>query len=157
MSLREQITKIEIAQMGNNILLSGMPEQPLEPYESTKERVIEAISASMGSKDDEAVKAEARKIDITCCSRVGTYRLGKPHLISITFQKKEDKVKLMEAKRNLPAGVLMNHEYPSHIHKARDKPLLILKLTKSIPHYEDRSRLEDDRLVINGINYTWMI
>ena len=67
--------------MGNNILLSGMPEQLWELHESTKERLIEAISASMGSKDNEAVKAEARKIDITCCSRVGTYILGKPHLI----------------------------------------------------------------------------
>ena len=62
------VNKIEIAQMGNNILLSGIPEQPWEPYESTKERVIEVI---------EAVMAEARKINITCCSRVGTHRLGK--------------------------------------------------------------------------------
>ena len=107
--------------MGNNILLSGMPEQPWEPYESMKEREIEVISASMGSKDDESLKAEARKVDITCCSWVGTYRLGKPHPISVTFQKQDYKEKLMAAKRNLPAGIFVNHEYPSHIQRARDK------------------------------------
>ena len=80
-SLQERITKIEIAQMGNNIMLSRMLEQPRESYESTKERVVEAIAASMGSKEDTNIKAEAKKIEITCCSRVGTYRLGKPRLI----------------------------------------------------------------------------
>ena len=32
-----------------------------------------------------------------------------------------DKEKLMAAKRNLPAGIFVNHEYPSHIQRARDK------------------------------------
>ena len=60
----------------------------------------------------------------------------------------------MVAKRNLPAGILINPEYPSHIQRSRDKLCLALKLAKSIPHNKDKSRLEDDRLVINGINYT---
>ena len=72
-SLHERITKIEISQLGNNIMLSGMPEQPWESYESTKERVVEAIATSMGSKDDADVKSEAKKIEILCCSRVGAY------------------------------------------------------------------------------------
>ena len=97
--LQENITKIEIAQMGNNIMLSGMPEQPWEMYESTKERVVEAIATSMGSKDDANVRAEAKKIEITCCSRVGTYRLGKPRLISVTFQKRDDKERIMNSKK----------------------------------------------------------
>ena len=50
-SLRERTTKIEISQLGNNIImLSGMPEQPWESYESTKERVMEAIATSIGLK-----------------------------------------------------------------------------------------------------------
>ena len=36
-SLRECIIKIEVAQMGNNIILSGMPEQPWEAYNTPKE------------------------------------------------------------------------------------------------------------------------
>ena len=152
-SLRECITKIEVAQMSNNIMLSGMPEQPLESYESTKERVIEAIASSMGSKDDEAIKVEVKKVEIMCCSRVGTYRLGKPRPISVTFEKKDDNEKLIATKKNLPPGIYVNQEYPIHIKRARHKVRSILKLVKSIPHYRDKSKLVDDKLVVNGISY----
>ena len=47
----------------------------------------------------------------------------------------------------------MNHEYPIHIKRARDKLRPILKLVKSIPHYKEKSKLVDDKLVVNGINY----
>ena len=60
-----------------------------------------------------------------------------------------------------------NNEYkdqaPSkHIHKqrisnsskeSRDTLCLILRLVKSIPSYHDKSKIEGDHLVINGVNY----
>ena len=49
----------------------------------------------------------------------------------------------MEAKLNLPAGIFINHEYPTHIQRARDKLHPILQFVQSIPHYKDKSRLED--------------
>ena len=71
-----------------------MPKQLWKLYEIMKERVIEVISASMGSKDDKLLKSEACKL------------------------------------------------WPT------------LKLAKSLPEYKDRSKLDDDKLVINGISYT---
>ena len=47
--LCERLTRIEVTQLGNNIILSGMPEAPWERYETTKERVVEAIASTMGS------------------------------------------------------------------------------------------------------------
>ena len=89
--LGERISKIEVAQLNNNIIINGMPEQPWEPYEVTKERITEVIASSMGSKDDPSTKEEAKKVEITCCSRLGTYKLGKPRPISVTFKQKDDK------------------------------------------------------------------
>ena len=83
--LHERLTRIEVTQLVNNIILSGMPEAPWERYETTKERVVEAIASTMGSKDDD-IKAEARKIEINCCSRIGSYKLGRPRPISVSFQ-----------------------------------------------------------------------
>ena len=60
----------------------------------------------------------------------------------------------MLSKKNLPPGIYVNHEYPIHIKHARDKLQPILQLAKSIPHYRDKSKLEEDHLVINGISYT---
>ena len=60
----------------------------------------------------------------------------------------------MEAKKNLPPGIYVNHEYPSHIKRVRDKLHPILQLAKNLPHYREKSKLEEDCLVINGISYT---
>ena len=113
--LRERISKIEMVQLNNNIIINGMPEQPWEPYEVTKERITEVIASSMGSKDDLITKEEAKKVEITCCSRLGTYKLGKPRPILVTFKQKDDKEQLMTAKKNLPPGIYINHKYPAHI------------------------------------------
>ena len=117
--------------------------------------MIEAISATMGSKDNEEIQTEARKIGISCCTRIGAYKLGCARPISVSFQiKKEDKERIMEHKRHLPPGIYINDEFPPHVKKARDKLRPILKLAKSKQHYKDKSKLVNDKLVINGISYT---
>ena len=61
----------------------------------------------------------------------------------------------MDNKKKLPPGIFINHEYPPHIKKkARDKLRPILRLAKSKPHYRDKSKLIDDKLIINGTSYT---
>ena len=74
----------------------------------------------MGGEDKDAARQEARKIEISYCSHVGRYQLGRPRPISVTFQKKEEKQRLLENKRNLPSGVYVNKEYPIHVKKSRD-------------------------------------
>ena len=153
-TLKERLTQIELAQLENNVIISGMQEQPRETYDTTKERVIDTIVAAMGCEDQETAQMEAQKIEISCCSRTGRYQLGRPRPISITFQRKEDKKRLLENKQNLPTGIYMNEEYPTHIKKDRDMLCPILKLAKSKPNYKDKCRLQGDKLVINGIHYT---
>ena len=47
----------------------------------------------------------------------------------------------------------MNEEYPPDIKKAQDRLRLIFKLAKSLPDLKDKSCMENDKLVINGIKY----
>ena len=63
-----------------------MPEATQERYEITKEIVIEAIASMMGANNDEQAKSEARKVEISYCSRIGRYQLGHARPISVTFQ-----------------------------------------------------------------------
>ena len=56
----------------DRMILSGMPEQPWETYDMTREQVVEAIAASMGTKDNIGLKEEAKKVEISCCSRVAS-------------------------------------------------------------------------------------
>ena len=95
----------------------------------------------------------AKNIDITYCSRLGNSRLGQNRPVSVSLGHKEDKEKLMSIKTTLPQGIYINNEYPIHVKRARDTLRPILHLAKSIPSYRDKSKIEGDHLVINGIKY----
>ena len=75
--LKERLTKIELAQLGNNVIISGMQEQKWESY-LTKNRVYNTIAAAMGGDDLAATLLEAKKIEISCCNRTGPYQLNHP-------------------------------------------------------------------------------
>ena len=151
-ALKDRIVKIELNQLGNNVIITGMQEQHWENYKTTKERVYDTIAAAMGG-DASTTLETARKVKITCCNRVGHYQVNKPRPISITFEHREDKINLLQSKRNLPSGVFVNEEYPSHMMKNHDVLRPILKLAKGIPDYRERTKLQGDKLIINGIPY----
>ena len=106
--------------MGNNVIITGVQEQPWEGYSTTKERVLEIIAQAMGGDQMEEAMKEVRKIDISCCSQIGKYQLNHPRPISATFSHKEDRQNLLENKRNLTNGIFVNKEYPPHIKRNRD-------------------------------------
>ena len=72
----------------------------------------------------------ARKIDITCCTRIGKYQLNQPRPISVTFNQKEDRQKLLENKRNLPNGIFINEEFPPPYEKKLRYPLTNFKISE---------------------------
>ena len=151
-ALKDRIVKIELNQLRNNFIIMGMQEQCWENYETTKERVYDTIAAAMGGDVSTALET-ARKVQITCCNRVGRYQVNKPRPISVTFERREDKINFLQSKCNLPVGVFMNEEYPSHMKKNRDVLRLILKLAKGLPDYREHTKLQGDKLIINGIPY----
>ena len=151
--LKERFNKIELTQLGNNVIISGMQEQPLEGYSMTKERVYETIASAMGGKNLEETMKEARKIDITCCTRIGTYQLNCLRPISVTFHHCKDRQKLLENKCNMPKGIYINEEFPPHVKRNMDILRPILQMAKSLPPYREKLRLQGDKLVINGTHY----
>ena len=155
--LKERLNKIELTQLGNNVIINGMQEQPWEGYTMTKERVYETIASVMGGNNLEETMKDATKIDITCCTRIGKYQLNQPRPISVTFNQKEDRQRLLENKCNLPNGIFINEEFPPppppHMKRNRDILQPILKLAKSLPQYREKSRLQGKKLVINGTHY----
>ena len=59
----------------------------------------------------------------------------------------------MSSKSNLPPGLYVNHEYLPHVRKTQDRLRPILRLVISTPVLKEKSKLEDDYLVINGLRY----
>ena len=152
--MKEQITRIKTAQLKNNIIISGVPENQWETYETTKARVHDTIASSIPNGNRDEALEEARCIEIVCCTRIGQYQLNRSQPISVTLQRYDDKENILQNKRNLLTGIYINEEYPIKVKKNRDKLCPILKLTKSLPQYREKSQLSGDKLIINGTSYT---
>lgn len=65
--LQERLMQIEQTQLENNVIISGQPEQPWEPYELTKERVFDTIALSTGITDHETARKTAKGTEIARC------------------------------------------------------------------------------------------
>ena len=155
--LKDRLSRIEQSQLKNNVIITGIPEQQWETYNTTKQRVLDTIASSMKSTTEEERKNNievSNNTEIAYCTRVGRYRPGKYRPISVTFQRQEDKDTLMSGKSNLPPGLYVNHEYPPHIKRNRDRLRPILRLAKSTQKYKDKCRLENDTLVLDGNRFS---
>ena len=152
--LKDRLTKIEQAQLGNNVIITGIQEGAFEPYHTMKLCVQEMIARTIDSGDASADLETAKNKEITCCSRVGKFRHNRARPISVTFMKQDEKEALLSHKRKLPKAVYANEEYLLHVKRNRDQLRPILRLAKTLPQYREKSRLEGDRLIINGTHYS---
>ena len=71
LQFHERLDKIEVNKLGNNVIITGIPEQTWESYDHTKQRVIDSAIASLGSSTSLEVLEDARKTEISYCTRVG--------------------------------------------------------------------------------------
>ena len=152
--LQDRLTKLESVQLSNNIIITGIQEGPFEPYHTTKLRVQEMIASTIDSADITTDLETAKKVEITGCSRVRKYRHDRARPVSVTFKLRDDKELFLSCKRKLPAGIYANEEYPIHVKRMQNKILPILKLAKSLPAYHEKSRLDGNKLLINGTRYS---
>ena len=56
-ALKERLNQIEQNQLKNNVIITGIPEQPWETYSTTKQRVIDTIASALRSNNDEERQA----------------------------------------------------------------------------------------------------
>ena len=94
-SLKDRLDQIETAELANNVIATGINEQKWEPYEATKQHVYGTIAASQTSVDSYEALEEAMKIDIAHCARIGKFKPNQSRPISVMFQCKTDKDKLI--------------------------------------------------------------
>ena len=74
----------------------GIPEQQWETYDSTKQRVQDSIVSALKSNNDSKCQqniATAQNTDITYCTHVGRYQLGKFRPINLHNISKKRKTK----------------------------------------------------------------
>ena len=123
----------------------------------TKQRIHKMIATALSNSNSKSIEEntpDANNMEISYCNRVGVFKLNQAHPISVSFQKREDKEFVLTLKCHMPPGIYADNEYPPHIKRCRDRLRLILQLAKKNPTYRDKSKLENDKLVINRTIYT---
>ena len=95
-------------------------EQTWEPVEVTKQRVYDTIVATIESSAGNIALEEAYRVDIVHCARVGKYKPNVNRPITVSFQRREDKDRLMKMKSRLPTGIYMNNELPIEVKRRQD-------------------------------------
>ena len=65
------MSTLERRQLQNNIILSGLPEQPWEDFKKLKSQVIETISCAFSDYSKEEAVRKANSVTVTYCRRIG--------------------------------------------------------------------------------------
>ena len=118
--LKTRLDHIEQNQLSNNIIITGITEDPYEQYSTTKLRVQEMIAVTIDFGDVDADLAKAKGIEITSCNRMGKFKHNSARPISVTFSTQDDKELFLSRKKKLPAGIFANEEFPIHIKRRQD-------------------------------------
>ena len=153
-ALKDRLNKLENKMLSNNLILHGIHEDAWELDDNRKEKVYNAIAATVDEKDRRKRHKIARSIPISSTKRIGKYRQGSNRPISICFEKKTHAETLLQSREYLPEGVHVGREFCADTEKARKVLRPILNLAKSKPQYKGKSKLEEDTLVLHGKKYT---
>ena len=151
--LKSRLDKIEQSQLRNNVLVTGIQEGTYKQYSTTKLRIQEMIAVTINSGNAAQDLETVKSIEITDCKWLGKYRNNHARPISVTFAIRDDKESFLPNKHQFPNGIYMNEEYPLHIKRNQDKLRPILCLAKSLPQYQEKSKMVADKLIINGTSY----
>ena len=74
--LKERLDRPELAQLNNNVIINRVPEQQWELYDVTKQWVYDTTAPSVSMSNDPEKIAQAKKVNIAFCSRIGQFRLN---------------------------------------------------------------------------------
>ena len=152
--LRSWLNKLENKMLQKNLIFHGIKEDNWEDEESIKERIWKCISQTVDEDESWKRMKIARGIGINGVKRLGRFCEGYNWPLSICFEKQHHVETLFRNKKHLPKGIYIDWEYTEETEKSRKILQPILRLAKTLPNYKDKSKLEEDALIIHGKRYT---
>ena len=149
--------KLETKLLQSNLIMHGITEEAWEQENSRTEKIYAAIANTVEHEDPWEKLKIARKISIRSSRRLGKYKLGRNRPISICFEKKSHADTLFDSKKQLPDGVYIDREFTPEIENRRKILRPILRKARGMEKYKGKCKLDEDKLVIQGINYKLLI
>ena len=119
--LHLKVQTLEDKLIEGNIVFQGVPESLWEASETTKEKILIAISHTISGDNQEDKMQQARQIPIKDMSRIGKYAPMKTQPVLVEFYHKSDAEFLLSNGTHLPQGVYIDHQYSDETEKERRK------------------------------------
>ena len=152
--LNHKINELEDKLLEGNIIFHGIPEQLWEPSNTTKEKVLSAISHTISGTDAEDCMAQAHQIPIKDVTRLGRYSAMHTRPCLVEFFHKGDAKSMLSYCKHLPKGVYKDKQYSDETEHECCKLQPILKAARQHESYKGKCKMEGSKLIIKGRNYT---
>ena len=151
--LKHRVRQLEKTLKENNLVFTGLRENPWETYNTTYNKIYRAISNIMTGTNKEKLD-KAKKIGIINAIRIGKYKpdCGRP--ICVRFNCHLDVQYIMDNKKKLEEGVFVDYEYDQETIRNRKLLYPILRVARNTEGYKGMCKLERDVLTLKGKRYT---
>ena len=152
--LKLQMNKIESRSLEYTIIMRGIHEEPRETEDSCCDKIYRELANTVSGSDPDERYRIAKTLTIRKCRRLGKFKRDRIRPICVEFVHKEDRSYVLENRSYLNEGVFVDKEYPPEIERTRRSLLPILRAAKRLERYRDQSRMNYDKVVIDGKDYT---
>ena len=151
--LKDRMNSVENKSLENNLIFHGIPDSENEYLNQLVDKLQRNFADTIHIYDDDARIQRARGIHIARCKRLGQYQDNRCRPIRVEFVYKWDADELYENCFYLSRDIYINRDNNEQTENARRLLRPILKATKQYSEYKTGSRLDGDKLVINGKRY----
>ena len=152
-NLKDRMNSVENKSLENNLIFHGIPDSENKYLNQLVDKLQRNFADTSDIYDDDARIQRARGIHIARCKRLGQYQDNRCRPIRVEFVYKWDADELYENRFYLSRGIYINRDYNEQTENARRLLRPILKASKQYSEYKTGSRLDGDKLVINGKRY----
>ena len=152
-SIKTRLNQMENKFLECNLIFRGVDESHNETEEVIKDKIHRIISETFNYHDEQNRLAAARSCVIRRCKRLGRLNPHRMRPISVEFESRKDVDAILEYKYYLTKGVFVDREYCVETERKRRILGPILRAAKMKPDLKYKSRMEFDKLVIDGKRY----
>ena len=152
-SIKLKLNQLENKSLECNLIFRGVEESLNETEDSIKDKIHRIISETFNYHDEQSRLSAARCCIIRKCKRLGRPNPHRLCPINVELESRKDVDAILEYKDYLTKGVFVDKEYCVDTERKRHILRPILRAAKMKPDLKFKSRMEFDKLVIDGKRY----
>ena len=151
--LKSRLNDLENKTLESNLIFQGLKEELNETDETLKETIYWNIADTIDRYDQNERLAVAHTFTIRRCRRLGKPNPSRSRPVSVEFDRRADADAIYEYRYHLTGGLYVDREFNLETENIRRILRPILRAAKMKPEYRYKSKMENDKLVIDGKKY----